>query len=113
MDASKSPRASSTTRLTVVAALALAVSGPAFAQNAPAPPSGATPPPREGNVYDHRDHQPTQAEVHSSEVAAGARQSSSESSTQVDDEVKALLEQIDKLDKQSDDDLKSDLSDRQ
>jgi hypothetical protein len=113
MDANKSPRASSTTRLTVVAALALAVSAPTLAQNAPAPRAGATPPPREGNVYDHRDHQPTQAEVNGGEAAVGARRSSSESATQVNDEVKALLEQIDKLDKQSDDDLKSNLSDRQ
>jgi hypothetical protein len=113
MDANKSPRASSTTRLTVVAALVLAVSAPTLAQNAPAPRAGATPPPREGNVYDHHDHQPTQAEVNGGEAAVGARRSSSESTTQVDDEVKALLKQIDKLDKQSDDDLKSNLSDRE
>jgi hypothetical protein len=105
--ANKSPRASSSMRLAAIAALVLAASSLALAQNAPVPDARVTPPAREGNVYDHHDHQPTQAEVDSAETAVGGREPSSESETPVENEVKALLKQTDKLDKQSDEDLKS------
>ena len=105
MNANKSSRASSSTRLAAVGALVLAASSPSLAQNAPAPGAGAVPPAREGNIYDHRDHQPTQAEIDSAEAAAGLGAPSSESETQVENEAKALLKRTDQLDKQSEEDL--------
>jgi hypothetical protein len=113
MDANKSPQASSSTRLAAVAALVLAASSPSLAQNAPTPGAGAVPPAREGNIYDHRDHQPTQAEVVGAEAAAGIGAPSPESQTQVKNEVKALLKQTDQLDRQSEEDLTSDSNGRQ
>jgi hypothetical protein len=77
----------------IAIALVLAASSPAFAQSDPTPGAGAAP--REGNIYDHRDHQPTEADV------TGTASPSSGAKRQVEDEVKALLQQTDKLDKQS------------
>jgi hypothetical protein len=105
MDAKTSPRASSSTPLAAVAALVLAASSPSLAQNAPPPGAEAVPPMREGNVYDHRDHQPTQAEVGAAEAADGIGAASPGSEKQVEKEVKALLKQTDELDKQSEEDL--------
>lgn len=105
MNANKSPRATSLTRLAAVAALVLAAASPSLAQNAPAPGAGAVPPAREGNIYDHRDHQPTQAEVDSAEAATGSGAPAPESQKQVEKEVKALLKRTDQLDKQSEEDL--------
>lgn len=113
MDRNNSPQASSSTRLAAVAALVLAASSPSVAQNALAPGAGAVPPAREGNIYDHRDHQPTQAEVGGAEAAAGIGAPSSESQTQVEKEVKALLKRTDQLDQQSEEDLTSDANGRQ
>jgi hypothetical protein len=107
MDAKKSPRAPSSTRLAAVAALVLAVSAPAFAQRAPAPDAGAMPPAREGNIYDHRDHQPTQAEIDRAEAAAGPGAPARESQKQVEEEVRALEKRTNELDKESDEDLTS------
>jgi len=76
----------------------LAASSPALAQSDPTSGGGAAPPAREGNIYDHRDHQPTEADV---ERATGTESPSSGANRQVEDEVKALLQQTDKLDKQS------------
>jgi hypothetical protein len=78
----------------IAIALVLAASSPAFAQSDPTSGAGAAPP-REGNIYDHRDHQPTEADV------TGTASPSSGAKRQVEDEVKALLQQTDKLDKQS------------
>jgi hypothetical protein len=88
-----------------VAALLLAAALPALAQN-PAPP-GTTLPAREGNIYDHRDHQPTQAEIDNAAAAAGVRPPPSANPGPVEDEVKALLKQTDEADKRSDEDVKS------
>ena len=51
----------------------------------------STPPAREGNIYDFKDHQPTEAAP------------PTHTSKQVDDEVKALLRQSDELDRTFDD----------
>lgn len=73
------------------AALLLSTSLPALAQNAP---SFGAPPARIANIYNGKDHQPTQQDVD----AAGQI-------TQVEKEVQALLKQTDELDRQSDEDL--------
>ena len=82
----------------IVFAVVLLLTGAAFAQNADV----GTPPPaavgtngvpiREGNVWDHLAHQPTQAEV------GGASQQTEQ---QVEQSVKDLLQQTDRLDQQS------------
>jgi hypothetical protein len=113
MDVKKSPRTSSPSRLAAVAALVLAASSPALAQSAPAPDAGAMPPAREGNIYDHRDHQPTQAEIDRAEAAAGIGAPSRESQKQVEKEVRALEKRTDELDKASDEDLTSSSNDGQ
>jgi len=94
-------------RLVIVAALALAAVSPSLAQTAPPPGAKEVPLAREGNVYDHRSHQPTRAEINSAEVAAGVRPPSTESPTGTESEVQQLLRQLDELDKQSDEDIKS------
>jgi hypothetical protein len=100
MDACKSRFAPLLTRLASVAALLLALSSPSLAQNAPSPAGEAAPPPREGNVYGHYDHQPARKEVDSAETAVGMRPPSSESTSNVEKEVKQLLEQTDELDRE-------------
>jgi len=79
----------------IAIALVLAASSPALAQNYPTSGGVAAPPAREGNIYDHKDHQPTEADV------AGTASPSPGAKRQVEDEVKALLQQTDRLDKQS------------
>ncbi len=96
----QSLRPQSTTPLIAIA-LVLAVSSPALAQSGAASGGGAAPPAREGNIYDHKDHQPTEADVRAAEGAAGTESPSSGAKRQVEDEVKALLQQTDRLDKQS------------
>src|SRR5258708_13353733 len=85
-------RPQSTTLPTAIA-LVLAASSPALAQSVPPAGGGAAPPAREGNIYDHKDHQPTEADV------AGTASPSPGAKGQVEDEVKALLQQTDRLDK--------------
>ncbi len=104
MDTTTSARRSSFSPA-ALAALLLAAGSPALAQNAAVP--GTTPPAREGNIYDHRDHQPTQAQIDSAAAAAGVRAPPSANPGPVEDEVKALLKQTDELDKRSDEDLKN------
>ena len=89
--------------LVSAAAFVLATSSPVLAQNAP---SSGAPPPRIGNIYNWRDHQPTQQEVDDAEAAAGVRARSSESNPQVEKEVKELLKQTDELDRRSGEDRK-------
>jgi hypothetical protein len=98
MAVDNSSRRRSLTLLAALIAVPLAVSPSAIAQNAAAPGATEAPPAREANVYDHRDHQPTQADV------AGAEGSTfpEESNEQVEKEVDALLKQTDELDKESD-----------
>ena len=112
METNKSSRVSSTTLLAAVAALVLEAASPGLARNAPARGVEASLPAREGNVYDHHDHQPTQAEVDSAAAAAGIRAPSPESKTQVENEIEGLLRQTDELDRESNEDLKSSSSGR-
>jgi hypothetical protein len=92
-------RPQSTTPI-IVATLVLTASLPALAQS-DSTPGAPAPPAREGNIYDHRDHQPTEGEVGAAERAAGTGSSSSDTRQQVEDDVRRLLQQTDRLDKQS------------
>jgi hypothetical protein len=94
-----SSRASLPTPLAIVAALLPLLSSLVFAQNA----TTTAAPAREGNIYDHIDHQPTRAQVDNAEAATGRR--ASETDTKVLDEIKALLEETDRQDKKADEDL--------
>ena len=78
----------------IVAALLLAASLPALAQSDQAPAATAPPPARVANIYDHKDHQPTESDAGALERAAGNKR-------QVEKEVQELLRQTDRLDKQS------------
>ena len=68
-------------------------------------------PVREGNIYDHIDHQPTRAQVEGAEAAAGGDRLPSETDEEVLNGVKALLKETDRQDKKSDDDLSGHASD--
>ena len=87
------------------AAFLLSASLPALAQNAP---SCGAPPARIANIYDWKDHQPTQEDVDAARAAAGLQRSSlnRETVNQVEKEVQALLKQTDELDRRSDEDLR-------
>ena len=89
--------------LIIVTVLLLVPSSLAFAQNAATPTVPV--PAREGNIYDHIDHQPTRAQVEDAEAAVGRDRRSSETDAEVLNEVKALLKETDRQDKKSDDDL--------
>ncbi|HUH83736.1 MAG TPA: hypothetical protein VLX85_03960 [Stellaceae bacterium] len=80
--------------LALTASLLLLTSAPAFAQTA-APLSGPALSTREGNVFDHRDHQPTAADDAAAGVAPGRGED-------VEKEIQDLLQQTDNLDRQSD-----------
>jgi hypothetical protein len=91
-----------------VAGLVLMASSPLLAQPNTAPVSGASSPAgdgntpaREGNIYDYRIHQPTAAEVSDAELAAGIGPPTSASTAEVEKEVEDLLNQADRLDRQS------------
>ena len=92
------------TLLGTVAVLLLAGSSPIQAQTYPASADGAMPPTREGNIYDHKDHQPTEAEVSRAQAAAGDRPQSVNAS-HVEKGAKDLLKRMDKLDTQSEQEL--------
>ena len=81
----------------VAAFLGVASAGAQDAQ--PPGPSGA--PQREGNIYDHKAHQPTQADVD----AAGLPAATDRSRQNVEQSVDDLLRQTDSLDKQQEQDL--------
>jgi hypothetical protein len=85
----------------IAIAVVLTAASPALAQSDPPSGGGTAPPTREGNIYDHRDHQPTEAEVRAAERAGGTASPSSDTKRQVEDEVRQLLQQTDRLDKQS------------
>jgi hypothetical protein len=72
----------------VAAALLLSTLTFALAQHASNPVFATTPPAREGGIYDFRNHQPT------------APRPSAVTTQQVEDEVNALLKQVDKVDRQ-------------
>ncbi len=81
--------------------LALLASLSALAQTGPAPTGTAGPPAREGNIYGHKDHQPTQAEIDRATGTPGVDRPPSDAS-QVEEDVQKLLQQSDRLDKQLD-----------
>src|SRR5260221_7233575 len=83
------------TTLPIAIALVLAASSPALAQSVPPAGGGAAPPAREGNIYDHKDHQPTEADV------AGTASPSPGAKRQVGDVGKAPVQQTGRLDKPS------------
>jgi hypothetical protein len=89
--------------LAIVAAAPLLLTTPALGQNSgrdarSVPPiDGGRAPARIGNVYDHRQHQPTQAQ----EEALGIAPTSPSNKRLVEREVEELLREIDRLDKQS------------
>jgi hypothetical protein len=60
--------------------------------------SGGAPPLREGNIWDHQHHQPTEADVRAAEAAAGIKPPSSATKRQVEEEVNKLLRQTSKQD---------------
>ena len=88
-----------TTLLAAVAVILLAASSPILAQTNPPLVDRAIPPAREGNIYDHKDHQPTEAEV----SRTGRPQSVN--AAPVEKGVEEFLKQMDKLDKQSEEQL--------
>ena len=80
----------------LLAGLALMTASPLRAQTTPSvdqtPASGAAV--REGNVYDHQDHQPTAADVGAAEPSPGSTEA-------VDRQVQDFLKQMDALDRQA------------
>jgi hypothetical protein len=75
----------------IAAAMVLVASAPALAQS---DNSDRAAPPRAGNIYDHKAHQPMENDLAPPARPAGNKQ-------QVEKEVQELLRQTDKLDKQS------------
>src|SRR5258708_32974694 len=78
----------------IAIALVLAASSPALAQNYPTSGGVAAPPAREGNIYDHKDHQPTEAAV------AGTASPSPGAKRKAQDGGRALLRHTDRISKQ-------------
>jgi hypothetical protein len=79
---------------------------PALAQNAP---SFGAPPARIANIYDWKDHQPTQQDIDAARAAAGLPRSSlnrGQTFNQVEKEVQALLKQTDELDRRANEDIR-------
>jgi hypothetical protein len=95
------PRLGGTRSIVAIGLMLLAASSPVLAQGQPAADAGSGPPARIGNIYDHTDHQPTEAELRAAGGSAGVDSFSSTTRQQVEEEVKKLLETTDKLDKQS------------
>jgi hypothetical protein len=88
------------------AAFLLFTSLPAIAQNAP---SFGAPPARIANIYDWKDHQPTQQDIDAARAAAGLPRSSlnrGQTFNQVEKEVQALLKQTDELDRRANEDIR-------
>jgi hypothetical protein len=81
----------------IALALILAESSLALAQSN-LPPGGAATATREGNIWDHRDHQPTEAEVRAAEKAAGIAPIPGGTKQQVEEQVKQFLQQLDSQD---------------
>lgn len=88
---------SKVTLMAIVAGLALAASEPLMAQTNPAPAAGPISSPREGNIYDFKKHQPTEAEVGGGDAKGRA---------EVEKEVQDLLKQLDELDRKSEEGAK-------
>lgn len=86
--------------IVVAIGLVLTASSLALAQSDLTSGGGAAPPRREGNIWDYKDHQPTEAEVRAAERAAGIAPPSSGTKQQVEEEVNKLLQQTDRQDRQ-------------
>ena len=88
--------------LAISAGVLLAASSPALAQSPPAPqqaaPSDAPAVPREGDIYGHKEHQPTEAGVGEKEGPSGVDSPSAANRQEVDKQVDQLLRQTDELD---------------
>ena len=88
--------------LAISAGVLLAASSPALAQSPPAPqqaaPIDAPAVPREGDIYGHKEHQPTEAGIGEKEGPSGVDSPSAASRQEVDKEVDQLLRQTDELD---------------
>lgn len=61
--------------------------------------AGSTAPMREGDIYGHVKHRPTEAEVGAAEGAAGIDAPPPATDDQIDESVEELLQQTDELDK--------------
>jgi hypothetical protein len=92
------------TLVATVAATLLAATSAIQAQTNQTPVDGAMPPLREGDIYDHKDHQPTEAEISRARAAAGDRAQST-NPERVEKGVTDLLKQMDKLEIQSEQEL--------
>ena len=79
----------------IIAATVLAASATALAQSDDKADRAAPPPARVGNIYGHKAHQPTEADVPRTAGSGSSQQ-------QVEKEVQDLLRQTDELDKQED-----------
>jgi hypothetical protein len=83
----------------IAIALVLAGSSLALAQSNLSP-GGTALPTREGNIWNHQDHQPTEAEVRAAEKAAGLTPIPGGTQQQVEEEVRQFLQQLDRADMQ-------------
>lgn len=85
----------------IAAAIVLAAISSALAQDDYTRGGPAAPAARVGNIYDHKRHQPTERDVRAAEKAARIPLPPSDNKAQVEEEVKNLLQQTDRLDKES------------
>ena len=90
--------------IAVAAGLVLTTSPLALAQSTVNPGAGNGPQGREGNVYNHQAHQPTEAGVNAAERNAGVAPAPSGAEHEVEGEVNQLLQQTQRLDRQSEED---------
>ena len=86
--------------LVMAAGLVLATLPPVAAQTGPVDRENASPA-QEGNVYDHRDHQPTESEVGRAEGKAGFDSSNPKTEQEVERGVGNLLRQTDEMDEEA------------
>lgn len=84
--------------LAMATGLFLAASSPALCQEQVAPGGGSAAPAREGNIYGHVDHQPTEAEIGKAAEPGSVDSPSAVNREQVDEEVDQLLQQSRELD---------------
>jgi hypothetical protein len=81
----------------MAARLVLTMVAPAAAQTAPVDVEHASPT-QEGNIFDHRDHQPTEAEVGRTEGSSGVDKPSPTTEQDVEGGVESLLRQTREMD---------------
>jgi hypothetical protein len=85
----------------MAAGLVLATVAPVAAQTGPVDDKDGSPA-REGNVYEHRDHQPTESEVGRAEGKSGVDYPNPTSDQEVERGVENLLRQTDEMDEEAD-----------